>query len=187
MTIGQYIKEKRMLKGMTQEELAAKTDISIRTIQRIENDEVDPRTFTLQTIASVLEITYDELVTINKPDTKEEYTSNESVWVATIHFTSILLLVLPQLIIWIWKKDKIKGINKHAIDSINFQLSMILYIAIAIGILVIKWFIGLAIIILLCILIIVASIIATIKAIDGKDYKYPLSISIIPTKSKKEK
>ena len=148
MTTGQYIKEKRIQKGMTQEELAAKTDISIRTIQRIENDEVDPRTFTLQTIATVLEITYDELVTISKSDTKKEYTSNESVWIATIHFTSILLLVLPQLIIWIWKKDKINGINKHAIDSINFQLSMITYVVITIGILVIKWFIGLAIIIL---------------------------------------
>lgn len=27
----------------------------------------------------------------------------------------------------------------------------------------------------------------TIKVIDGKDYNYPLSISIIPTKSKRQK
>ena len=185
MTIGQYIKEKRIQKGMTQEELAANTDISIRTIQRIENDEVDPRIFTLQTIAAVLEISYDELITINKSDTIEEYTSNESIWIATIHFTSILLLVLPQLIIWIWKKDEIRGINNHAIDSINFQLSMIGYIAIAIIILVIKWFLGLPLLILLGIYLSVVPIITTIKAINGKPYRYPLSISFICTKSKK--
>lgn len=185
MTIGQYIKEKRIQKGMTQEELAAKTDISIRTIQRIENDEVDPRTFTLQTIASVLEITYNELVAINKPEKREVYSSNDSIWIATIHFTSILLLVLPQLVIWIWKKDKIKGINIHAIDSINFQISMIGYILISIIIIPFKWFIGLPLMILLGIYISVISIVVTIRAVDGKPYKYYLSISFIRTKSKK--
>ena len=60
MTIGQFIRETRLKRGMTQEELAAKTDISVRTIQRIENGEVDPRTFTLHTLASALDIDYEE-------------------------------------------------------------------------------------------------------------------------------
>jgi len=33
MTIGHFIKEERLRKGMTQEELALRTDISVRTIQ----------------------------------------------------------------------------------------------------------------------------------------------------------
>ena len=45
MSIGQKIKDARIKKGLTQEDLAAKTDISVRTIQRIENEEVAPRTF----------------------------------------------------------------------------------------------------------------------------------------------
>lgn len=47
MDTGKLIKELRLKKGMTQEELAAKTEVSSRTIQRIENGEVDPRAYTL--------------------------------------------------------------------------------------------------------------------------------------------
>ena len=39
MRTGQLIRELRLKKGITQEELAAKTDISVRTIQRIESGE----------------------------------------------------------------------------------------------------------------------------------------------------
>ncbi len=177
MTIGQFIKEKRTQKGMTQEELAEKTAISIRTIQRIEKGEVDPRTFTLQTIASVLEFPYDDLVNIEKPDLLENYSSNDSVWIATIHFTSLFLLLLPQLIIWIWKKDKINGINNHAISSINFQLSMIGYLLLCIPL--VPLIIGIVLMVLLGIYISVISIVVTIKAIDGKPYKYFLSIKFI--------
>ena len=44
METGKLIRELRIKKGMTQEELADKTEVSSRTtIQRIENGEVDPR------------------------------------------------------------------------------------------------------------------------------------------------
>ena len=43
MKTGHLIKTLRLKKGITQEELAEKTEISVRTIQRIENGDVDPR------------------------------------------------------------------------------------------------------------------------------------------------
>ncbi len=54
MKTGKIIKELRIKKGMTQEELAEMTELSARTIQRIENGEVDPRSYTLQMIAKAL-------------------------------------------------------------------------------------------------------------------------------------
>lgn len=45
MKIGSVIKEKRLQKGTTQEQLAFKCDITVRTIQRIESGEVDPDVF----------------------------------------------------------------------------------------------------------------------------------------------
>ena len=51
MKTGLVIKELRIKKGLTQEELADKTELSARTIQRIENGEVDPRAYSLQMIA----------------------------------------------------------------------------------------------------------------------------------------
>lgn len=58
METGKPIKELRIKKGMTQEELADKTEVSARTIQRIENGDVDPRAYALQMIAKTLEVDF---------------------------------------------------------------------------------------------------------------------------------
>lgn len=52
METGKLIKELRIKKGMTQEELADKTEVSARTIQRIENGEVDPRAYHIHSVNS---------------------------------------------------------------------------------------------------------------------------------------
>ncbi len=48
----------RKLKGITQEELADRTGLSVRTIQRIESAEVDARLYTLKSICDALDIFY---------------------------------------------------------------------------------------------------------------------------------
>lgn len=128
MKIGNIIKEKRLQKGMTQEELALKSDITVRTVQRIESGEVDPRSFTLQAIASALEVDYNELVSVDELHKTHGTSSNETFWLAILHFSGILLLIIPTVIIWTLKKDKIPNIKNHAINVINFQLSMMLYL-----------------------------------------------------------
>lgn len=47
--LGKKILELRHSKGLTQNELAEKCNLSIRTIQRIELGEVIPRSFTIKT------------------------------------------------------------------------------------------------------------------------------------------
>lgn len=128
MKIGQLIKEKRLQKGMTQEELALKSDITVRTIQRIENGEVDPRSYTLQAIASALEVDYNLLLGADESPKSEGISSNDTFWLAILHFSGILLIIIPSVIIWTLKKDRIPNIRSHAIDVINFQLSMMLYL-----------------------------------------------------------
>lgn len=71
MTPGQAIKELRLKKGITQEELATKTDIKTRTIQRIENDDVKPRAYTVQRIAEALGVDFEKLTGIAE-DNKAE-------------------------------------------------------------------------------------------------------------------
>jgi transcriptional regulator with XRE-family HTH domain len=53
--LGKKIVELRMAKGLTQEELVEKCNISVRTIQRIENGEVVPRSYTVKTIFAALD------------------------------------------------------------------------------------------------------------------------------------
>lgn len=51
-----WIKDGRLRKGYTQQELADLTGISIRSVQRIENGEVIPREYTLRLLAKQLEL-----------------------------------------------------------------------------------------------------------------------------------
>jgi transcriptional regulator with XRE-family HTH domain len=79
METGKLIKELRIKKGMTQEELAEKTELSARTIQRIENGEVDPRAYTLQMIAKALGVDYELFVESDSDKEKElEEEKNEN-------------------------------------------------------------------------------------------------------------
>jgi len=54
MSVGSQIKELRIKAGFTQSELANKTGITIRTIQRIENNEVNASLHSLKKISEVL-------------------------------------------------------------------------------------------------------------------------------------
>lgn len=53
--LGKKISELRISKGLTQEELVEKCNISVRTIQRIESGEVTPRSYTIKTILDALD------------------------------------------------------------------------------------------------------------------------------------
>lgn len=59
MKLHQQIAALRKSKGLTQEELAALTSFTIRTIQRIESGESNPRSFTLKAIAKALDTPYE--------------------------------------------------------------------------------------------------------------------------------
>lgn len=56
--LGIKLAELRKAKGLTQENLVAKCNINVRTLQRIEAGEVLPRSYTLQAILAVLEVDY---------------------------------------------------------------------------------------------------------------------------------
>jgi len=53
--LGQKIIELRKYKGLTQEELVEKCNINVRTLQRIESGEVNPRSFTIKMIFNALD------------------------------------------------------------------------------------------------------------------------------------
>jgi transcriptional regulator with XRE-family HTH domain len=53
--LGKKISDLRKQKGLTQEELVDKCNISVRTLQRIESGEVTPRSYTVKTILAALE------------------------------------------------------------------------------------------------------------------------------------
>lgn len=174
MQTGQLIRELRLKKGITQEDLAAKTDISVRTIQRIESGEVDPRAYTLQSIAAALEVDFETLINSSAEVTDDNVRNK---WLPLLHLSGILLLIIPPIILWIWKRDQIRDMRKHAIDVINFQLSMPLYL---IPCVILSVF---PILLVLALYSQVIIIINTVKVASNHRYKYPLTIKFLKSQT----
>jgi len=61
MYIGIVIREIRKQKGFTQIELSDKTHLSVRTIQRIENDAVEPSMYSLKRISECLDFDFQKV------------------------------------------------------------------------------------------------------------------------------
>ncbi|GAA4872650.1 DUF4870 domain-containing protein [Paenibacillus vulneris] len=93
------------------------------------------------------------------------------------HVLCIILGVLAPLIIWLIKKDESAYIAEHAKESLNFQISMIIYSFVA-GILCFA-VIGFVLLPLLGIFALIVIIIASVRASKGQMYEYPLTIRLI--------
>lgn len=59
--LGKKISDLRKQQGLTQEELVAKCNINVRTIQRIESGEVTPRSYTIKNILEALGANYNSV------------------------------------------------------------------------------------------------------------------------------
>jgi hypothetical protein len=103
--------------------------------------------------------------------------SDERTFAILSHVLAIFFGFIPPLIIWLVKKDESKYVEKHAKESLNFQITMVLAY-VAAGILVCI-FIGIILLWVVYILNIVLCIIATIQASDNKIYRYPFCIRLI--------
>jgi len=119
--LAQKIKSLRSRKGYSQEELSEKTGLSLRTIQRIENGETEPRGDSLKRLAVAFDVLPDEIVDWTVQENKGFIISLNLSALSFVIFP--LLGVLVPLIIWISKKDKIRNLNEIAKDLLNFQIT----------------------------------------------------------------
>ena len=182
METGKLIKELRVKKGMTQEELAELTELTARTIQRIENGEVDPRSYTLQMIAKALDVDFSMFVEVETNEDKETQKVIDNNWLGLLHLSGLIPLFFPTVIIWNLKKDKIKGITDHYRAVISFQLSSWVLI---LGGLWVYWKANQPLPLIAVLLIGgIYSISNTIKVMNGDPYKH---ISFIKFRDKKLK
>jgi transcriptional regulator with XRE-family HTH domain len=93
--LGKKVSELRKAKGLTQEELVEKCNISVRTIQRIENGDVTPRSYTIKTILAALEYDLSQI----SVDEEKETTSSPTDWIKKIFFIGIDTNQSPKFLI----------------------------------------------------------------------------------------
>lgn len=133
IVIAKKIVHYRKLKGITQEALAELTGLNVRTVQRIEAGEVDPRLYTLKSIADALQVNLEELL--------PEPTQHELNQLAVLHITPVGFFLFPVVgnvllpfIFWMLKREEINGVNKHGKDILNGQLTYSILMSLLIGV-----------------------------------------------------
>ena len=103
--------------------------------------------------------------------------SDERTMAILSHVLSIIGSFIAPLIIYLLKKDESPYVKEHALESLNFQITMLILYIIS-GILVIL-LIGILLIWALSLINLVLIIVATIKASEDKLYKYPFNFRFI--------
>lgn len=85
--------------------------------------------------------------------------------------------VVGALVVWQIKRDEDAFIDEQGKEALNFQISMLLYWAVAMALCLTC--IGFVLVPIVAVLDVIFAIIAAIKAGQGQSYRYPLSIRFI--------
>lgn len=128
------VKDLRNRKGLSQEQLAEESKLSLRTVQRIEKGESIPRGDTLVKLSQALDVTPDDLL--------EWEIIEDNGYIQLLNWSSISFIIQPflgiiiPLVMWIMKRGKVKFVDDTGKKIINFQITwtLTLYLMIIIHI-----------------------------------------------------
>jgi len=115
-----------------------------------------------------------EIKVVNKDDL---------TWAMLCHLSALAGFIVPfgsvlgPLIIWLIKKDEMPIVDIHGKKALNFQITMA--IAYFVCFLLIFAAVGLLLLPMVAIFSFVMVVIASVKANDGKEFNYPLSLNLI--------
>lgn len=129
MNLGEKIISQRKNKGLSQELLAENCGISLRTIQRIENNKSKPRPYTLKVIADALNMQMEELEQgANSQIAKDNAISK----IILINTSALLGVLIPSLNIiapvLFWKLNRQDAlVNEKGRKVISFQILWFLF------------------------------------------------------------
>jgi uncharacterized Tic20 family protein len=100
------------------------------------------------------------------------------------HLSALAGLLIPSLghllgplVVWLVKKDELPQVDVEGKESLNFQISMTIYMLISSALI---WvLIGIPMLVIVALTDIVLTLIAATKASQGVMYRYPLTIRFL--------
>jgi len=129
MKLADKIIQSRKRQGLTQEALAEKASINLRTLQRIEKGKTEPRGQTLQLIAEALnfpveDFQEDDLLNYIPAVSLSE--NRSFLWLLNLSALTFWIFPLGNLIVpavlWKIKRSEIQGVQKLGRQLLSFQL-----------------------------------------------------------------
>lgn len=117
------------------------------------------------------------------PQTEQNPTARN--WAMFCHLSGLasLIVVIPlagiwvPLIIWLAKRNEFPFVDRAGKETLNFQISCAIYWLIT-GLLIFV-FIGFILLPIVILFWFIFTIIGTVRAANGDDYRYPLTIRLI--------
>lgn len=116
-------------------------------------------------------------------DENRVLSDTERNWAMFCHLSAFASFFFPfggiigPIICWLSKRDESMWVDINGRNSLNFQLSMLLYMVLALPLILI--IIGIPIIIMIVVLKMICIVIASVKASKGELFRYPLMIPFI--------
>ena len=114
--------------------------------------------------------------------------SDARMWAAFAHLAGLIYLlgvpgILGSLVIWLWRRGDHRLVDEHGKEAVNFQLTLLIYSVAGAALVFMTCGLG-AIIVgpllaVLAVFVIVLPIIATVRASEGRPYRYPLTIRLV--------
>jgi len=87
------------------------------------------------------------------------------------------LSFLGPLIVMVTQGNKSAWVRRQAVESLNFQLSMLIYAVVSAVLILVL--IGIFLLIAVGLAALIMPIIASVKVSNGEDYRYPLTIRMV--------
>ena len=117
---------------------------------------------------------------------------DDRTWALVAHIGSLVAAwfavgFLAPLVVMLVKSDR-PFVRRHAVESLNFQISLLIYAVVGVIVAFLAGlvtfgaalFVVIPVALVLGLAVLAVIIVATVKASQGEDYRYPLTIRFIP-------
>ena len=107
----------------------------------------------------------------------------ERTWAGAAHWSALVaallggLSFLGPLLVLLIQGNKSPYVRRHAVESLNFQLSLLIYALVSAVLILVL--VGLFLLVVVGLMWLIFPILATIKAANGEEYRYPLTIRMV--------
>ena len=105
------------------------------------------------------------------------------MWGMLCHLSALAGCIIPfgniigPLIVYSMKKDEYAFVADQGKESLNFQISILIYLAISC--LAVLLLVGILLLIIVGLAGLILTVVASVRANDGEYYRYPLTIQFI--------
>lgn len=102
---------------------------------------------------------------------------NDTLWAVLSHLSYFVLALIAPLIIMLTVGKTSHFVRRHSTEALNFHISLLIYAVVSLVLVLV--IIGLFLLVAVAVFGVVMTIIAAVKAGQGEDYRYPLSIRLV--------